>query len=302
MTRSKENPTNYFTMETRASSSKSASARLRTAAANIFFGLSVVLIASFVAVYPVSTFAATSATSHHIEVGIQQRLGQYIPMNVVFKDAAGHDVTLKQVADGKPLIIDMAYYECPGICDVVMAGVKKIVDELPQKAGRNFNVATISFNPADRPFNAMKKKKQFWGTLERRVPSSAWRFLTGDSSDIYTLTNALGFYFIRDKYGMFTHPTALIVVDSNGKIIRYILGTSFHYADLDMALNEAKGGTPEQIISTEPKTCFSHTPPGNRFAESALQYGGVGTMVLVAGFLLFVKSKKKFGRDQKTDD
>ncbi len=247
------------------------------------------------------TSFAGEMSRRQVKVGIEERLGHTIPLDLVFKDAKGNNVTLRQVADGKPLIIDMAYYECPGICDVVMGDLARVVTEVPQVLGRDFNVATISFNPADRPPDAMKKKQQFWGSLKDPASSAAWRFLTGDSASIYRLTDALGFHFQRDKYGMFMHPTSLIFVNGDGEIVRYIQGTTYAEADVRMALTEAKTNSPAYIITSAPKVCFSHDPAGYRLTDRILQLGGVGTLVFVAGFLLFIKSKKKFGRndDQK---
>jgi protein SCO1 len=256
------------------------------------------LASSLVAIAASPVARADEMTSGRVKVGIVEKLGQRIPMNLVFKDEYGSDITLAQIANGKPLIIDMAYYECPGICDVVLGGLKKIVDDIPQTPGKDFNVATISFNPADNQADALKKKTQFWGTLDRFVPASAWRFLTGDSAEIYSLTNSLGFNFIKDNHGMFIHPTALIIVNKDGKIIRYIQGTSFALANLKVALLEAESGTPEQIIGSTPQVCFSHNPAGNVVADHILQLGGAGTLVFVAGFLVFLKSKRKPGKDE----
>lgn len=232
-------------------------------------------------------------------VAIDQKLGNHIPMNLVFKDENGKDITLKQVSDGKPLIIDMAYFECPGICDVVMGGLTMALDQVTETPGKDFNVATISFNPDDNPRIAMNKKEQFWGQLSRPCPADAWRFLTGDSANIYKLTDALGFYFKREKDGMYIHPTALIIVDKNGKIIRYIEGTTFAPVDLKMAIMEAQAGTPEQIVSALLCVCFSHTPSGDHLVFNVLSVVGIGTVVFAAGLIVFLRSTKKFVKNQR---
>ncbi len=232
-------------------------------------------------------------------VAIDQKLGNRIPMNLTFKDENGNSITLKQVADGKPLIIDMAYFECPGICDVVLQGLTNVLDKVSATPGKDFNVATISFNPDDNPAIAAKKKEQFWGQVTRPFPADAWRFLTGDSANIYTLTDSLGFYFRREKNGMFTHPTALIVVDKNGKIIRYIEGTSYVPVDMKMAIMEAQEGTPEKIVTALLCVCFSHTPSGDHLVFNVLSVVGIGTVVFAAGLVVFLRSTKKFVKNQK---
>jgi len=232
-------------------------------------------------------------------VAIDEKLGDHIPMNLVFKDENGNNITLSQIADGKPLIIDMAYYECPGICDVVLAGLTNVLDNVAETPGKDFNVATISFNPQDNPQIATKKKEQFWGQLSRPFPSKSWRFLTGDSSNIYTLTNSLGFYFKREKDGMYIHPTALIIVNGDGKIIRYIQGTTFAPVDLKMAIMEAKAGTPEQIVSALLCVCFSHTPSGDHLVFNVLSVVGISTVVFALGLVVFLRSTKKFVKNER---
>lgn len=244
--------------------------------------------------------ATAAETSPKITgVALDEKLGDKIPMNLAFKDENGKDITLNQVADGKPLIIDMAYYECPGICDVVLAGLTRVLDEVTATPGKDFNVATISFNPEDTPTIAMKKKEQFWGEVTRPFPADAWRFLTGDSTNIYKLTNSLGFYFKRNADGMFTHPTALIIVDRNGKIIRYIEGTSYVPVDLKMGIMEAQEGTPEKIVSALLCVCFSHTPAGDHLVFNVLGVVGIGTIVFAVGLVAFLRSTKKFLKNNK---
>ncbi len=234
----------------------------------------------------------------HVRVGIDEKLGQTIPLDLVFKDSKGKDVTLGSLLNGKPLIIDMAYYTCPGICDAVLAGLTAALDKVTETPGKDFSVATISFDPADNPQTASQKKEEYWGLLRRPFPANDWAFLTGDSVSIHKLTDAMGFYFMRDKYQKFTHPTALIVVDKNGKIIRYIQGTTFSPVDLKMAIMEAKSGTPEQIISSILCVCFSKTPAGGPLVFNVLRVVGVGTIVFLAGFLVFLRSTKKIGQKQ----
>ena len=246
---------------------------------------------------------ADEASSTRAKVGIEEKLGKYIPLDLKFKDENGNDITLRQVSNGKPLIIDMAYYTCPGICDAVLASLTGTLDEVSETPGQDFTVATVSFDPADNPAIALKKKEQYWGLLRRSFPANDWRFLTGDSANISKLTDAMGFYYMRDRYLKFTHPTALIIVDKNGKIIRYIKGDSFTPVDLKMAIMEAKAGTPEQIISSVIAVCFSRDPSGHNLVFNIMQVVGIGTMMFIIGFIIFLRSTKKskrFARQQSS--
>ncbi len=249
-------------------------------------------------VFLASATAVGEQGSQITGVALDEKLGEKISMNLAFKDENGDDISLAQISNGKPLIIDMAYYECPGICDVVLAGLTSVLDQVTANPGQDFNVATISFNPADNPAIALKKKEQFWGQLQRPFPGDAWRFLTGDSASIYGLTNSLGFYFKKEKDGTFIHPTALIIVDKSGKIIRYIEGTTYVPVDLKMGIMQAQAGTPEKIVSALLCVCFSHTPEGEHLVFNVLSVVGIGTVVFAAGLVVFLRSTKKFVKNK----
>ncbi|HQT92879.1 MAG TPA: hypothetical protein PL001_12730, partial [Candidatus Kryptobacter bacterium] len=66
------------------------------------------LLASTLAIVAaVPAARADEVTAGHVKVGIDEKLGQRIPMDLVFKDENGNDITLAQIANGKPLIIDI---------------------------------------------------------------------------------------------------------------------------------------------------------------------------------------------------
>ncbi len=253
-------------------------------------------VLAVVSLFLIQSVKAEETNPSHVKVGIEEKLGQYIPLDLKFKDENGNDITFRQISNGEPLIIDMAYYTCPGICDAVLASLTGTLDEISEIPGKDFNVATVSFDPADNSAIALKKKEQYWGLLRRPFPADDWRFLTGDRADISKLTDAMGFHYMRDKYLKFTHPTALIVVDKDGKIIRYIKGDSFTPVDLKMAIMEAKAGTPEQIISSVIAVCFSRDPSGHNLVFNIMQVVGIGTMVFILGFVIFLRSTKRSKR------
>ncbi|MGB9592406.1 MAG: SCO family protein, partial [Candidatus Kryptoniota bacterium] len=248
----------------------------------------------FALFYALPITGASGYEGNHIKVGIDEKLGQTVPMNLVFRDESGKPISLAEVSGGKPLILDLAYFTCPGICDQVLVGLSDVIDRVDAKPGRDFKVATISFDPADTPQKAMDKKEQYWGMLHRPFPANDWKFLTSDSVTIRQLTDAVGFYYMRDRYLKFTHPTALFVLSKDGKICRYIYGTSFLPEDLKMALLDAQGNRADMIVSRVLQMCFSHDPGGNKLVFNIMSIVGLGTMIFIAGFIVFLISTKKF--------
>src|SRR5689334_23859605 len=54
-------------------------------------------------------------------VGIEQRLDQQIPLNLVFHDESGRDVPLSSFFQTKkPVILALVYYRCPMLCTQIL--------------------------------------------------------------------------------------------------------------------------------------------------------------------------------------
>ena len=54
-------------------------------------------------------------------VGIDQKMGAQVPLDLPFTDESGRDVTLRQYF-GKPVILALVYYQCPSLCNMVLNG------------------------------------------------------------------------------------------------------------------------------------------------------------------------------------
>ena len=62
-------------------------------------------------------------------IGIIEKLGQFVPMDIELYDESGNLVQLKSIIN-KPTIITFVYYKCPGICSPLLTEVAKIVDKI----------------------------------------------------------------------------------------------------------------------------------------------------------------------------
>src|SRR5580704_18990263 len=62
-------------------------------------------------------------------VGIDQKLGAQVPLDLEFNDESGQLVTLRQYF-GKPVILALVYYQCPSLCNMVLNGVVRGVKDL----------------------------------------------------------------------------------------------------------------------------------------------------------------------------
>src|SRR5213075_1875543 len=54
-------------------------------------------------------------------VGIDQLLGQQVPLDLQFRDETGKTVKLGDYfKSGKPVIVNLVYYQCPMLCGEVL--------------------------------------------------------------------------------------------------------------------------------------------------------------------------------------
>lgn len=249
----------------------------------------------WVIIYLLLTFSVfTFADEKKIEVGIDEKLGAYIPVDLKFRNADGDTVHLNELLN-KPAILALVYYDCPGVCHPLLAGLSELVDRIDMQPGTDFNVITLSFDHSEKPHTASRWKREHLNSLKRNIPKSSWSFLTGDSISISRLTDAVGFYFKKDSNNTFLHSGALIVLSEKGMISRYIFGSIFLPFDVKMALIEAQRGEFKPTVNKILQFCYSYERQGNTYVFNVKKVFG-GAMILIVAILfitLTIRSKAK---------
>ena len=92
------------------------------------------------------------------QVGIDQKIGQQLPLGLVFRDEDGKDVKLGQFFGSRPVVLALAYYECPMLCTQVLNGMTGALKTLSFDAGKDFDVVVVSIDPKDNFRLAANKK------------------------------------------------------------------------------------------------------------------------------------------------
>jgi hypothetical protein len=83
------------------------------------------------------------------EVGFDQRLAQPLPLDATFRDEAGRTVKLGDYFGQRPVVLSLAYYECPMLCTLTLNGLASALDMLQFDPGKEFEIVTISFEPKE---------------------------------------------------------------------------------------------------------------------------------------------------------
>jgi protein SCO1/2 len=231
------------------------------------------------------------------EVGIDEKLGDYVPLDLGFLDSKGDSVYLRQVAD-KPTVLTLVYYHCPSICMPLLEGVADVISRTDLDPGKDYNVLTVSFDPYDNPKTAARVEKNITTSMKRMLPPGSWRFCSADSSTIAALTGAVGFHVKRvDKD--FAHGTALIVLSPGGKIVRYLYGLSYMPFDLRMAVGEAGEGKVRPSITRVLQFCFSYDPKGRTYVFNVTRVVGALVVILAVGYVAVISTVGRSRRKRK---
>jgi protein SCO1 len=235
-------------------------------------------------------------------VGIEQRLNEPLPLNLVFRDESGTAVQLGDYFGQKPVILNLVYYRCPMLCSEVLAGLQGSLRALSFDAGKEFNVLTVSFDPKDTPQDAVQKKASMLKGYKRVGAADGWHFLTGSQESIDALTKAVGFEYEYDaKSDQFAHTTAIMIVTPEGKIAQYYFGVEYPPTDLRLGLIQASqnkiGTLADQVILY----CYHYDPKAGKYSaivSHILQLGGAVTLLGV-GILLTVLIRRGPQHDAK---
>ncbi len=224
-------------------------------------------------------------------VGIDEKLGDKIPLDLSFIDEDGRPVLLKNLVN-KPTILTLVYYRCPGICSPLMNGLAETIEKMDMEPGKDFNIVTISFNPHEDYIMAKGKKENYLDNMKKKIPRESWKFLTGDSLSIAKITNAVGFNF--EKQGDdYMHAAVLTILTPDGKVARYLFGTEFLPMDLKLAIIEASEGKSTPGINKLLKICYSYDPSGRKYVLNVTRIAGGAMLILIAGFVLILTMKRK---------
>ena len=220
------------------------------------------------------------------DVGIDQRLDARIPLDLPFLDESGHTVRLGDYFAGKPVLLALAYFNCPMLCTQVLNGLASAVPVVGLRPGRDFSVVVVSFDPRDKPRDSAAKRNAYLAAEERRGDAAGWHFLTGEPPAIAALTKAVGFRYRFDRdLGQFAHASAAYVVTPDGRLARYFYGIEYAPRDLRLALVEASSGKIGGVVDAVLLFCFHYDPKSGKYSATivnVVRLAGIATVLALA--------------------
>jgi protein SCO1/2 len=218
--------------------------------------------------------------------GVDQRPGAQVPLDAVFQDAAGRRVTLRTLADRKPLVIAPVQHHCPNICGLTLEGLSTAIAGQSYRPGRDFEVVALGIDPREHPADA--------AVSEQRLPKGPGvHAMVGDAASVAAVTRALGYRYAWDpRIGQYAHIAAIAVLTPQGRLSHWLYGVAPKSSDLHLALTDAGAGRLGGIVEQIRLLCYHFDPTSGRYDNTVMTIarwlGGLvagGLLVIVAGLI-----------------
>ena len=241
--------------------------------------------------------ATTGATDDSTREWIVEKTGEFLPLSVRFTNEHGQEVSLGELID-RPTLLLPIYFFCPSSCSRNLANMAVAMNQMSFEPGQDYKAIALSFSDTETAENSVRAKRNYLKLTYDGFPEEAWTFLTGSREAIKTVTDAVGFRFKRMEDGTFLHPSTVIAIGSDGKIVRYVYG-SFVKGDMDMAVVAARDGTPALSVKRFLEFCLSYDPDRNKPIFTYVKIGVVAFFMIVVA-AIFLLSRKKGRKSRGT--
>lgn len=235
---------------------------------------------------------------------ITNKLGESIPLDLTFTQVDGSTVKLgdffnRSAPDGKfkkPVVLMMVYFKCPILCPMVLEKFTRTLNELDFTAGTDFDALVVSFDPRDKPADAIVQRANqllFYKQPTTDTIRDGWHFLTCSDLPINArhLGDALGYPFrYLPKSQEYSHGAAVFVLTPEGKISRYLLGMEYPARDVRLALLEASQGRIGNLIDRFTLWCYHFDPKQGSYTLIAMRVMQVGASLGALELGIFIAS------------
>lgn len=115
---------------------------------------------------------------------------------------------------GKPRIVSMFYTSCRYVCPLIIDTVLKTERELAPDQRAGIDVLLVSLDPDNDTPDALKRVAD-----KRRLDTPRWRLARTDKAHVRRLAAVLGIQYKQIENKEFSHSSALVLLDADGRIV-----------------------------------------------------------------------------------
>lgn len=240
-----------------------------------------------------------ASTRSRAGVRVDQNLKNYLPLNLVLTESDGTRVALREYFSDKPVLLQLVFYQCPGVCTAELNSLTNAMRSFPDyQLSEQFDVLTVSIMPTETVEMAKNKKMAYLDILNRPGAEDGWHFFVGDYDTVKELADAIGFRYVYDPTNdTIVHPACLVVLTPQAQITQYFLNTEYAPKVLLTSLIEAEKGR-IGVRQENPSfwSCIELDPlTGQRSLNvlKAVRIGGVLTLAALVISIAFMTIKYK---------
>ena len=235
------------------------------------------------------------------EIGIEQRLGEKLPLETIVTNEDGQSVKLGSMFEGRrPVVLALVYYECPMLCNEVLNGLTGSLKGISLDAGKDFDVIALSFDARenDTPGLAKNKKAAYMERYGRPGSEKGWHFLTASQESIDAIANAAGFKYRWDeKSKQFAHAGGVMIATPEAKMSRYFYGVDYSPRDLKLGLIESAENKVGSAADKLLLYCYHYDPSTGKYGLAILNLIRAGAVMTLLGlgamgFVFWRRGKK----------
>lgn len=225
--------------------------------------------------------------------GLEQRLGQPLPLQAPFTDETGRTAPLSTWFDGKPVVMALVYYKCSMLCPQVLHGLATGLKSTTLTPGKDYEIFTFSIDPMDTPADAVAQKRAFLAEMGHPEAAGAVHFFTATQPSIDSISGATGFHFVRvpgpdGKMDQFAHSSVIMFATPDGKMSKYLAGIDYPPRDLRMALLQASEKKISNPVDLLILYCCNYSPTAGKYTVSVVRVLGIAGMITLAGLIGFI--------------
>jgi protein SCO1/2 len=218
------------------------------------------------------------------DVGVDEHLGDQIPLDLNFLASNGDMLKLKEIFRGdRPVILSLNYSGCPMLCNLQLTGLMKGLSKVDWEIGNQFRVVSISIDPRESPEKAAETRQKYLQEYGRPAGVDGLFFLTGNQNAIDRITRSIGFkyHYVPDRKE-YAHTAVAVLCSPEGRIVRYLYGIEQDPRTLKLSLVEASEGKVGAPFERILLYCFHYDAKAGRYGPAAMNLMKLGGLFMTA--------------------
>lgn len=134
-----------------------------------------------------------------------------LPLTLTDQSGQTHDWRARR---GQPQLVSMFYTSCQYICPLIVDSGKAVDRSLTAAQRARLGVLLISMDPANDTPSALQHIVD-----KRQLDTNRWMLASPPATDVRAVAGVLGIRYRQLADGNFNHTSALILLDTEGRIL-----------------------------------------------------------------------------------